>query len=257
MKYLNLAAYKFINLETEFLIPLQKQLKQKALQCQIKGTILLSQEGINLFLAGIPELLNSFIDFLTTIPQFADLQFKSSESDYIPFKRMLVRIRKEIITMNDPAIVPQNFTAPYIEASQLKLWYDDNKSMVLLDTRNSFEVSMGSFQQAIQLNIASFSEFPNAVASLPEALKTQPVITFCTGGIRCEKAATYLMAQGFTNVWQLRGGILAYFENCGGEYFDGNCFVFDDRVALNPQLQEVEPVQEKLPLEESETRAAR
>ncbi|HVV69700.1 MAG TPA: rhodanese-like domain-containing protein [Gammaproteobacteria bacterium] len=240
MQYINLAAYKFIRLQPEKLVLLQSQLKQKTLEYGIKGTILLSPEGINLFLAGAFNAMKSLQEFLNTLPEIANLQYKTSESSHIPFKRMIVRIKKEIITMKTDGIQPESYTAPYIEPAQLKDWFDSNKPMVLLDTRNDFEFNMGSFVNAIHLDIKSFSDFPEATSSLPTSAKNQTVVTFCTGGIRCEKAAAYLLKQGFTDVWQLRDGILGYFEQCGGEYFQGNCFVFDNRIALDSQLREAE-----------------
>lgn len=239
MNILNIATYKFISLAAETLPILRDQLKQKAQQCGIKGTILLSTEGINVFLAGEIAAIELWMDDIKTIPEFFDLTFKRSESAYIPFKRLLVRIKREIITMQQPAIQPAQKTAPYLEPEQLRQWYQLQQEMVVLDTRNQYEVEMGTFSQASHLNIENFKDFPEAVANLPASFKTKPIVTFCTGGIRCEKAAAYLLEQGFTQVWQLKGGILNYFAQCGGEYFSGNCFVFDDRIALDAQLNPV------------------
>lgn len=236
MIYLNLSAYKFVTLESTTLPLLQHTLKENALDHEIKGTILLSTEGINLFLAGKPESLHLFIKCIQEIPAFSDIWFKFSESDFIPFKRMLVRIKKEIITMNRPEIEPEKATAPYLEPEQLKEWYAQHKDIVILDTRNNYEVDAGTFDQAIHCNIENFSDFPQAVEQLPDSLKTKPIITFCTGGIRCEKAAAYLLTQGFQNVWQLKGGVLNYFEQCGGAYFNGECFVFDDRSTVGSSV---------------------
>jgi UPF0176 protein len=237
MKYFNLSAYKFISLAASTLPHLQQQLKQTAISHGIKGTILLSTEGINIFIAGEPQAIQQFTANLIAIAEFADLWFKRSESAAIPFKRMLVRIKKEIIFMDQPHIQPEKATAPYLEPEQLKKWYAQNKDMVILDTRNSYECEVGTFDGAIQLNIENFSHFPEAVASLPEDIKTKSVVTFCTGGIRCEKAAAYLLEQGFKEVWQLKGGILNYFDQCGGEYFQGSCFVFDEREAIDPKKE--------------------
>jgi len=236
MKYLNISAYKFTQLASETLPLLKEQLAQITLAYEIKGTILLSTEGINLFVAGKPQAITQFTHTLSTIPAFADITYKQSESEYIPFKRMLVRVKKEIIFMNHPEIQPEKETAPYIEPVELKQWYEQNRDMVVLDTRNNYEFEVGTFNKATHLNIENFSDFPAAVAALPDSMKTKPVVTFCTGGIRCEKAAAYLLNQGFSNVWQLKGGILNYFEQCGGDYFEGNCFVFDARRAVDSSL---------------------
>lgn len=234
MKYLNLATYKFIDLDPAVLSELKNQLQQQASRQFLKGTILLSPEGINMFLAGEGAAIHTFVDFVQQIPEFKDLWFKFSESTHIPFKRLFVRVKKEIITMNQPSIQPQQATAPYIEPAELQRWYTQHQDMIVLDTRNRYEVEVGTFKNAVQMNIEHFSEFPQAVAELPEEFKIKPIVTFCTGGIRCEKAAAYLLQQGFKQVWQLKGGILHYFEQCGGEHFSGDCFVFDQREAVQP-----------------------
>lgn len=236
MNYLNISGYKFIALAADTLPALQQQLTQQATEHSLKGTILLSSEGINAFLAGAPADIHSFVDQLRAMPDFADIWFKFSESADIPFKHLRVRIKTEIIAMKQPEVQPQQMTAPYLEPAQLKEWYEQHQDMVILDTRNTYEVERGTFEQALHLNIENFNEFPAAIASLPAELKAKPIVTFCTGGIRCEKAAAYLLQQGFNNVWQLKGGILNYFEQCGGEYFDGDCFVFDERIAVDSNL---------------------
>lgn len=235
MPYLHIAGYKFVTLATDFLVSVQADLKQKAIMRQLKGTILLSAEGINLFLAGTPEAIHIFICDLKKIPEFADLWLKISESDFLPFKRLILRIKKEIISMHQSHIKPEQKTAPYLDPMQLKQWFDEHKEMILLDTRNEYEVHTGSFKEAIHLNINQFSEFPIRLKKLPESFKEKPIVTFCTGGIRCEKAAAYMLEQGFKHVWQLKGGILNYFEVCKDDYFEGNCFVFDDRMTVNPR----------------------
>lgn len=240
MKYLNLSGYKFITLDERILPNLRQDLLQHAMENQIKGSILLSPEGINVFISAEEAAIYSFIDYMRSIPEFSDLWFKESLSDQIPFKRMLVKIKDEIITMKQPNIHPEKHTAPYIEPEELKHWYEENKDMVILDTRNTYEVNIGSFHQAQHVDIENFSDFPQAVKKLPDDWKSKPIVTFCTGGIRCEKAATYLMEQGFTQVFQLKGGIIHYFEQCGGSYFEGNCFVFDDRYAVDSNLKVID-----------------
>jgi UPF0176 protein len=239
MTYTNISAYQFIALAEETLPDLQNSLTQMATTHALKGTILLSTEGVNMFLAGEPDRMQAFQQALHAIPAFSSLTYKESLSSYVPFKRLLVRIKKEIITMQHPEIQPEKETAPYLEPATLKAWYAAGKEMLVLDTRNHYEYTVGSFDNAAQVGIENFSDFPAAIAKLPESAKNMPVVTFCTGGIRCEKAAAYLLTQGFTEVWQLKGGILNYFEQCGGEYFQGNCFVFDARRAVDAALKEV------------------
>ncbi len=238
----NISAYHFQALEAEDLPVLRGKLKDKALRLGIKGTILLSPEGINLFLASGREPLEAFKAYLVE-RGFVDLPYKESFSDHQPFTRMLVRIKKEIISMGVPEVVPHQKTAPHLPVEQLRAWYEQGKDMVILDTRNDYEVRLGTFENAIDLNIKTFRDFPEAIKQLPEEMKQKPVVTFCTGGIRCEKAAALMQQQGFAEVYQLHGGILKYLEECGGEHYEGECFVFDKRVALNAELTETETVQ--------------
>ena len=132
----------------------------------------------------------------------------------------------------------QQKTGQHLSAHEFKRWYDENKDMIVLDTRNDYEVALGTFKNAMDLNIETFRAFPDAVQELSDEIKDKPVVTFCTGGIRCEKASQYMINQGFKEVYQLDGGILKYFEECGGEHYDGECFVFDKRVSLDSSLSE-------------------
>lgn len=229
---LNISSYKFVSLKPENLVEWRQCLKTNALANCLKGTILLSTEGINLFLAGLPDNIQNFKNYLATFSEFSNLTYRETCSDAQPFKRMLVRIKKEIITMGQVAIQPEHQPAPYIEPQILLDWYTQDKKMLVLDTRNQYEVECGSFKGAHHLNLKNFRSFPQALEQLPEEVKELPIVTFCTGGIRCEKAALWLLKQGFKEVYQLRGGILNYFEQCHGEFFQGQCFVFDERNAL-------------------------
>jgi UPF0176 protein len=240
MKYLNISCYKFVDLSALDLPLLQIQLKEKAQSLSLKGTILLSHEGINFFLAAPAEDIYTFTNYLSKMPEFADLWLKESYSDGAPFDRLRVRIKEEIIAMRTPGIEPGKMTAPYVTPAELKEWYDDNKDMVILDTRNDYEYKMGTFDDAILLDIETFRQFPQAVSELPDDLKKKTIVTFCTGGIRCEKAAAHMLNQGFENVYQLEGGILNYFEQMGGAHYQGDCFVFDERVAVDANLQQLE-----------------
>lgn len=239
MNFLNISAYKFVSLEEASLEGLKEQLHNQASHLQIKGSILLSSEGINLFMAGPDSTMEEWIKSLTSYPFFRDLEFKRSFSSHLPYKRLRVRIKKEIICMNQPQIQPERKTGRHLEPRQLKNWQQQHPDFIILDTRNDYEYVVGSFENAVQLNIQNFNDFPAALAQLPESYKKKPILTFCTGGIRCEKASAFMLEQGFESVWQLKGGILNYFEQCGGEQYQGNCFVFDERQALNPNLEEV------------------
>ncbi|MDB5838432.1 MAG: Rhodanese domain protein [Herminiimonas sp.] len=244
--YVNIAAYKFITFEDT--AEKRPQFQELCSRLKLKGTILLSPEGINLFLAGLRESIDEFLAWLRADPRFADLEVKESLSDEQPFNRMLVKLKREIITMNLPLIKPELGRAPAVLPATLKRWLDQGhddagKPVVMLDTRNAFEVDVGTFEGTIDYRIEKFSEFPAVVAAHKDELADKTIVTFCTGGIRCEKAAIHMHNVGFDSVYQLEGGILKYFEEVGGEHYRGDCFVFDRRTALNPKLEPTPTVQ--------------
>lgn len=236
MPILNIAAYKFAEL-TE-LPELRERLKIECRALELKGSILLSPEGINLFIAGEAPAVEKLLLTLRSIPGLETLEAKRSESDEQPFNRMLVKIKQEIIAFGVEGINPARQTSPRLPAKELKRWIDEGREFTLLDTRNTYEVKLGTFAGATTLPIRHFRKFPEAVEALPEEIKQRPVVSFCTGGIRCEKAAPFLERTGFREVYQLEGGILKYFEECGGAHWKGECFVFDKRVGVDPALQE-------------------
>jgi len=180
---------------------------------------------------------------LRGLPGLENLQPKFSETDHQPFSRMLVRMKKEIIAFGVEGINPAQRTSPKLSAKELKQWLDEGRPVTLLDTRNDYEVKLGTFKNAVPAGIDHFRDFPAAVRRLPARLKEQAIVMFCTGGIRCEKAGPFMENEGFKTVFQLDGGILKYFEECGGAHYDGECFVFDQRVGLDPSLQETEATQ--------------
>ena len=236
MSVLNAAAYKFAELTG--LPDLRARLKEECHAKELKGSILLSPEGINLFIAGESSAVESLLGMIQSIPGLETLQAKFSESDEQPFNRMLVKIKEEIIAFGVEGINPARHTSPRLSAGELKRWLDEGRPITLLDTRNTYEVKLGTFAGAVTLPIRHFRKFPAAVDALPDELKERPVVSFCTGGIRCEKAAPYLEKAGFREVYQLEGGILKYFEECGGAHWEGECFVFDKRVGVDPALRE-------------------
>ncbi len=232
----NISTYKFAPLAD--LKPLRERLIAQCQAWGLKGTILLSTEGINLFVAGPRAEIDLLIAELRSIPGLETLTPKISLSEHQPFNRMLVRIKKEIIAFGVEGIDPGRRTSPKLPAKELKRWLDEGRPVTLLDTRNDYEVRLGTFKNALPAGISNFREFPDAVSKLPEEMKQQPIVMFCTGGIRCEKAGPYMEREGFQQIFQLDGGILKYFEECGGEHYDGECFVFDQRVGVDPTLQE-------------------
>lgn len=232
----NIAAYQFAALTD--LKQWRLELLQRCREWELKGTILLSTEGINLFMAGSESSIAALLGVLRERPGLATLEAKFSSSDHQPFTRLLVRIKKEIIAFGVAGIEPARRTSPKLSPRQLKQWLDEARPVTLLDTRNDYEVKLGTFHNALTLGLDHFRGFPAAVRNLPQALKDQPIVMFCTGGIRCEKAGAYLEREGFSQVHQLQGGILKYFEECGSAHYDGECFVFDHRVGLDPGLAE-------------------
>jgi UPF0176 protein len=244
MSIVNLAAYQFATLKaTAEWRPL---VTERCNALGLRGTILLAPEGINLFVAGTPEAARGFIDYIRNDPlfegKFASLQFKESVSEKQPFRRMLVKLKREIITMKKPAIRPELGRAPSVDAPTLKAWLDrghddEGRPVVMLDTRNAFEVDVGTFDDALDYRITKFSEFPAVIEQNRADLEGKTVVSFCTGGIRCEKAAIHMKEVGIENVYQLEGGILKYFEEVGGAHYHGECFVFDYRTALDPELK--------------------
>ena len=237
-KFVNISAYKFVDLDS--LADRKAELLPLCNQLELRGTILLSLEGINMFLAGTRSNMDAFLDVIRSKPEFDGLPVKESMSDHQPFSRMLVRIKKEIISMGVEAIRPKVKTSPKLTAKELKQWLDDGKDLTLYDVRNDYEIEVGTFQNAVPAGIDHFRLFPEATKRLPDEMKQKPLVMFCTGGIRCEKAGPLMEEQGFEQVYQLDGGILKYFEECGGEHYDGDCFVFDKRVAVDPNLQETD-----------------
>jgi UPF0176 protein len=244
MAFLNISTYKFVVLDQ--LVELRAQALDQALRRSLKGTVLVAPEGINIFLAGAAEAVRGWVTWLQNeAPQaekFGDLPVKESWSETQPFNRMLVRLKKEIITMRQPQLKPDGGRAAHVSARTLKTWLDRGtddagRPVRLLDTRNDYEVRLGTFTQALAPPLKHFSHFTDVVESLDPAWKDETVVTFCTGGIRCEKAALYMRDKGFNNVMQLDGGILRYFEDVGSAHYSGDCFVFDRRVALTPELK--------------------
>jgi len=237
--FLNLSAYRFVPLDE--LAALRQRTFDSAAAAGLKGTVLLAEEGINLFVAGAPDAARAWLAGLRADPRFAALDVKESFSDELPFRRLKVRVKREIIRMNQPQVQPAAARAPALDAATLARWLDAGRDdagreLVLLDTRNGFEVDAGAFVGALDWRLEKFSDFPSAAAAHRGALDGRTVVTYCTGGIRCEKAALALQTAGVERVWQLDGGILRYLERVGGRHWQGRCFVFDERESLDADL---------------------
>lgn len=235
----NIAAYHFVTVMDPD--ALAARLRARAESGGLCGTILVAPEGINLFLAGGTVAIDDFVGALRSDARFAEIVVKISVSMYVPFSRLKVKIKPEIISFRQSDTTPEGGRAPTVSPATLARWIergaDDNgRRLILLDTRNREEVEYGTFADAMVLPIDNFTELPDAVLARRETLADATVVSFCTGGIRCEKAALWMHAQGMANVLQLDGGILGYFEAVGGQGYEGACFVFDDRVALDASL---------------------
>ena len=237
----NTAAYLFVPLADAE--ALTATLHERAKALELRGTILIAEEGINLFLAGSSEGIDGFYSQLKADARFADMRIKYSHSQMQPFAKLKAKFKSEIISFRRDDGQPLDYPrAPSVAPATVQRWLrqghdDDGKRVVMLDTRNWQEFAHGTFEGALTLPIAKFTDLPAALEPHREALADATVVSFCTGGIRCEKAALWMRNDGMHNVLQLEGGILGYFEEVGGEGYDGRCFVFDERVALDTQLQ--------------------
>ena len=237
---LNIAAYHFVPIEDP--AALASQVRTLAEAGDLRGTVLVAGEGINIFLAGTESAIRVFLEALREDPRFADIVVKESRSQAQPFGRLKVKVKKEIIAFRRDQSSPLEGRAPAVQPADLARWIeqghdDSGRKLVLLDTRNREEIEHGTFSGALTLPIDNFTDLPEALTPHRSALADAVVVSFCTGGIRCEKAALWMQAEGMDNVLQLEGGILGYFERVGGFGYEGRCFVFDDRVALDAELK--------------------
>ncbi len=238
LEFLNVAGYKFEPLENlDSLIP---EFQNKCDQLGLKGSVYLSPNGINFSIAGTEENIDTYIQFMEEDSRFRDIPLKKTFSETQPFRRMKVRLKKEIISLGRDDINPRELTGDYITPRELFEMYETKEDVIVLDTRNEYETRVGLFENAVDLQLDTFRDFPSAIETLPEEYKDKQIVMYCTGGIRCEKASAVMMKAGFSDVKQLEGGVLDYFKETGGAYWNGDCFVFDERVALDKELKETE-----------------
>ncbi|PZO40675.1 MAG: hypothetical protein DCF19_11780 [Pseudanabaena frigida] len=213
---------------------LRNPLKEFCDAHQLKGTILLAKEGINSTIAGSREAIDALLAYLRNDPRLQNLEHKESFCKGVPFQRMKVRLKKEIVTLGVPDIDPRYRVGTYIDPKDWDALIAD-PDVIVIDTRNDYEVEFGTFKGAVNPNLKTFGEFPNYVQEQLSPEKHRKVAMFCTGGIRCEKASAYMLSQGFDRVYHLKGGILKYIEEIPQEEssWEGECFVFDDRVSID------------------------
>jgi UPF0176 protein len=242
-RFLNLSAYRFV--EVTDAAALRDRLHATAQAAGLRGTVILAPEGINLFLAGDENVLRGWLARLREDTRFEALDVKESWSEQQPFRYLRVKVKREIIRMNRPQVQPAAGRAPAVDAATLARWLDqghddDGREVLMLDTRNAFELVHGAFDGALDWQLKKFSDFPAALDAHRDQLQDRTVVTYCTGGIRCEKAALAMRDAGVANVWQLDGGILRYLEVMrDAPHWHGRCFVFDDRESLDAQLRGV------------------
>lgn len=236
MSIVVIAFYKFVYLSDheEMRIPLRTFCQERG----VMGTILLASEGINGTIAGSRKAIDEVIAHFHSDPRFADLEWKESYYNEIPFEKMKVRLKREIVGLGVPQVDPLRKVGTYVPPNEWNALINDPE-VIVIDTRNNFEVELGSFKGAIDPHTRAFREFPAFVEKNLDPKKNLKVAMFCTGGIRCEKASSYLLDKGFQEVYHLQGGILKYLEEIPKEksLFEGECFVFDDRVTLDHELK--------------------
>ena len=238
LNVLNISGYKFEPLDDlDVLIP---KFQDKCDALDLRGSVYLSPNGVNFSLAGSEEAVEEYLIFMEEDARFLDIPLKKTYSETQPFRRMKVRLKKEIISLGRDDINPRELTGEYISPQELYAMYENNEDVIVLDTRNEYETRVGLFENAIDLQLDTFRDFPQAIEELPEEYKKKQIVMYCTGGIRCEKASAVMLKAGFSDVKQLEGGVLDYFKETGGKYWNGDCFVFDERVALDTNLKETE-----------------
>ena len=238
LNVLNIAGYKFEPLDDlDVLIP---KFQNKCDALGLRGSVYLSPNGVNFSLAGSKEAIEQYLIFMEEDARFLHIPLKKTYSETQPFRRMKVRLKKEIISLGRDDINPRELTGEYISPQELYAMYENNEDVIVLDTRNEYETRVGLFENAIDLQLDTFRDFPQAIEELPEEYKKKQIVMYCTGGIRCEKASAVMLKAGFSDVKQLEGGVLDYFKETGGKYWNGDCFVFDERVALDTNLKETE-----------------
>jgi UPF0176 protein len=237
MAVLNLAFYRFSNVPNPAVRRAELREACQAKFPSVRGTLIISEEGLNAFFAGPESEANGLLQLIETYGGWENLTAKKSWSEKVPFSRMLVKQKAEIIPLGVPSVKPLEKTGARLAPEELASWLEEGREVVLLDTRNDYEVQVGTFQGARDLKIRHFRHFPKELQKVEEELKDKPVVMFCTGGIRCEKATAYALERGWKSVYQLEGGILAYLDKMGNKHWQGECFVFDQRVALDGELK--------------------
>lgn len=238
-EYLVLLYYCYSRIEDPETFREQHHLR--CLDLNLKGRIIVAEEGLNGTVSGLSTDCEAYMEMVKSDPRFADIEFKVDQTEGYTFEKMHVRVKPEIVHVNLPHIDPRKKTGGYIEPNEFKkILKEQSEDTVILDVRSNYEHIVGKFKNAVTLDIENFRDFPEKVKEL-DHLKDKKVITYCTGGIKCEKASAFLLEQGFDNVYQLHGGIIKYGLEADGEDFEGKCYVFDNRITkdlntVNPSI---------------------
>jgi UPF0176 protein len=232
--YINIAGYCFTPIDD--IEATLNQLKSLCANLDIKGSIYLASEGINISLSGNILEIQTFRSKLNQDARFAHMRFHELYSQQRPYNKMTVKTKTELVPIEDNALKVGDFDHQYLPPLELKEWLDSGKDFILLDMRNDFEFELGTFDKAQQLNLRRFRKLQTKADELKKLAKDKPIVTFCTGGIRCEKAAPYLEKFGFDQVFQLEGGILEYLRQTKGSHWHGHCFMFDNRISISRKL---------------------
>lgn len=237
-KYLILLYYHYANIENpeEF----REEHHLFCLKLNLRGRIIVAREGLNGTVSGNKEQCEQYMEALRNDPILKGIEFKVDQSDIHAFQKMHVRVKDEIVNSSLKHIMPRDKTGVHLEPEAFKAMKDQD-DVVVLDVRSNYEHSVGRFKNAITLDMDNFRDFPEKISDLKPTLQDKKILTYCTGGIKCEKASAYLLEQGFENVYQLHGGIINYGLETGGEDFDGKCYVFDNRITvdvnkINPEV---------------------
>jgi len=247
MSIINIAGYCFFEIQEDKILALKDRYFELCDRHGLKGFMLISPEGINLSLAGKRAEIDGFLTDFRAEPGLENFVVKESASKEVPFRKLKIRPKGHIIPFSKD-VRPQEGRAPVVSPKELKKWIDDGEDVVIMDVRNQYETEVGKFKKSLTLPIRYFRYFPEILEGLDpkvfEEIKDKKVVTVCTGGIKTEKATLWLKEKGFTDAYLLDGGILKYFEDCGDAHFEGRCFVFDNRVALDGQLEDPESVEQ-------------
>ena len=233
--YLNISGYRFIQVDD--VSATLDHIESFCAELDLKGSIFIAKEGINISLAGNVLAIQTFISKLNEDAHFSKIRFHQTYSKNVPFNKLIFKIKNELVPLGKNLFNSKTYAHQYLPAKKLQQWLDEGKDITLLDMRNEFEFELGTLQGAQHLHLNGFRQLPTKHDAINHIPKDKPVVTFCTGGIRCEKAGPFIESLGFNEVYQLDGGVIEYLRQTKGKHWQGKCFVFDDRISLDKHLR--------------------